>query len=138
MSRQFFTDNKNHIFRMATIVKRQQQSFQYLEEVRQHLARLPSIDPNTRTLIICGFPNVGKSSFINKVTVHQHIYILSLTKYAITLMYCRLPEPTWKYSRMPSQLNHYMWVTRTTDIFDGRRVSVAFRTSTNNILSNRN
>ncbi|KAF9016454.1 NOG1-domain-containing protein [Hymenopellis radicata] len=28
----------------------------------------PAIDPNTRTLLICGYPNVGKSSFINKVT----------------------------------------------------------------------
>jgi nucleolar GTP-binding protein len=54
--------------RMATIMKRQVQSLQYLEQVRQHLSRLPSIDPNTRTLIICGFPNVGKSSFINKIT----------------------------------------------------------------------
>lgn len=32
------------------------------------MSRLPSIDPNTRTLLICGFPNVGKSSFINKIT----------------------------------------------------------------------
>jgi len=54
--------------RMATIMKRQAQSLQYLEQVRQHLSRLPSIDPNTRTLLICGFPNVGKSSFINKIT----------------------------------------------------------------------
>nr|CAG4648538.1 EOG090X02QX [Polyphemus pediculus] len=54
--------------RMATIMKRQVQSLQYLEQVRQHLSRLPSIDPNTRTLIICGFPNVGKSSFVNKIT----------------------------------------------------------------------
>jgi nucleolar GTP-binding protein len=29
---------------------------------------LPSIDPNTRTLLIAGFPNVGKSSFVNKIT----------------------------------------------------------------------
>ena len=36
--------------------------------MRQHLARLPSIDPNTRTILVCGFPNVGKSSFMNKVT----------------------------------------------------------------------
>lgn len=54
--------------RMATVMKRQNQSLQYLEQVRQHLSRLPSIDPNTRTLLICGFPNVGKSSFINKIT----------------------------------------------------------------------
>ena len=39
---------------MVTIMKRQKQSLAYLEQVRQHLARLPSIDPNTRTLIICG------------------------------------------------------------------------------------
>jgi len=54
--------------RMATIMMRQRQSLEYLEQVRQHLSRLPSIDPNTRTLLICGFPNVGKSSFINKIT----------------------------------------------------------------------
>ncbi|KAH6564568.1 hypothetical protein BASA62_007793 [Batrachochytrium salamandrivorans] len=33
--------------RMATIMKRQKDSLQYLEQVRQHLSRLPSIDPNT-------------------------------------------------------------------------------------------
>ena len=54
--------------RMCTIMKRQNRSLQYLEQVRQHLARLPSIDPNTRTILVCGFPNVGKSSFMNKVT----------------------------------------------------------------------
>jgi hypothetical protein len=32
------------------------------------LSRLPSIDPNTRTLLVTGFPNVGKSSFVNKIT----------------------------------------------------------------------
>jgi nucleolar GTP-binding protein len=54
--------------RMCTLMSKQRTSLAYLEEVRQHLARLPSIDPNTRTLILTGFPNVGKSSFINKVT----------------------------------------------------------------------
>ncbi|ORZ38388.1 P-loop containing nucleoside triphosphate hydrolase protein [Catenaria anguillulae PL171] len=54
--------------RMATIIKGQRDSLAYLEQVRQHLARLPSIDPNTRTLLVCGYPNVGKSSFMNKLT----------------------------------------------------------------------
>jgi GTPase Era involved in 16S rRNA processing len=53
---------------MATIMRRQKDPLAYLEQVRQHIARLPAIDPNTRTLLICGYPNVGKSSFINKVT----------------------------------------------------------------------
>ncbi|XP_051556262.1 GTP-binding protein 4-like [Myxocyprinus asiaticus] len=53
--------------RMCTILKKQKQSIEYLEQVRQHLSRLPTIDPNTRTLL-CGYSNVGKSSFINKVT----------------------------------------------------------------------
>ncbi|KAL7270972.1 Nucleolar GTP-binding protein 1 [Rhizina undulata] len=54
--------------RMATITKRLKGSLEYLEQVRQHLGRLPSIDPNTRTLLICGYPNVGKSSFLKSVT----------------------------------------------------------------------
>jgi len=53
---------------MATIMKRQKDPLAYLEQVRQHISRLPAIDPNTRTLLVCGYPNVGKSSFMNKVT----------------------------------------------------------------------
>jgi nucleolar GTP-binding protein len=54
--------------RMATIVRKQGPALAFLEEVRQHMGRLPSIDPNARTLLVCGYPNVGKSSFLNKVT----------------------------------------------------------------------
>jgi len=54
--------------RMATIVKRLKDPLLYLDQVRQHLGRLPSIDPNTRTLLICGYPNVGKSSFLRSIT----------------------------------------------------------------------
>nr|CAX69473.1 Nucleolar G-protein 1 [Schistosoma japonicum] len=54
--------------RMCTVIKRQADNLKFLEDTRQHMSRLPSIDPDTRTLILCGFPNVGKSSFINKIT----------------------------------------------------------------------
>ena len=50
---------------MCTIMKKQGPSLAYLEQVRQHMSRLPSIDPNTRTLLVTGYPNVGKSSFMN-------------------------------------------------------------------------
>ncbi|CAH0015537.1 unnamed protein product [Clonostachys rhizophaga] len=54
--------------RMATLIKRLKDPLLYLDQVRQHLGRLPSIDPNTRTLLICGYPNVGKSSFLRSIT----------------------------------------------------------------------
>jgi nucleolar GTP-binding protein len=54
--------------RMVKVLSKNGPSLAYLEQVRQHLARLPSIDPNTRTLLLCGYPNVGKSSFMNKIT----------------------------------------------------------------------
>lgn len=53
---------------MATITRRLKDPLVYLEQVRQHLGRLPSIDPNTRTLLICGYPNVGKSSFLRSIS----------------------------------------------------------------------
>lgn len=49
-------------------MKKQTPSLGYLEQVRQHMSRLPAIDPNTRTLLVCGYPNVGKSSFMNRKT----------------------------------------------------------------------
>ncbi len=80
---------------MATIVKRQAQSLQYLEQVRQHLSRLPSIDPNTRTLLVCGYPNVGKSSFLNKITRAD----VEVQPYAFTTKSLYVGHTDYKYLR---------------------------------------
>lgn len=76
-------------------MKRQNPNLLYLEEVRQHLSRLPSIDPNTRTLLICGFPNVGKSSFINKVTRAD----VEVQPYAFTTKSLFVGHTDYKYLR---------------------------------------
>jgi len=60
--------NRAALGRMCTVIKKLKASLGYLEEVRKHLSRLPALDPNTRTLLLTGYPNVGKSSFMNKVT----------------------------------------------------------------------
>nr|XP_034492217.1 nucleolar GTP-binding protein 1-like [Marmota flaviventris] len=83
--------------RMCTIIKRQRQSLEYLEQVRQHLnlSRLPAIDPNTRTLLLFGYPNVGKSSFINKVTRAD----VDVQPYAFTTKSLFVGHMDYKYLR---------------------------------------
>lgn len=80
---------------MATIMKRQGANLSYLEQVRQHLSRLPSIDPYTRTIIVCGFPNVGKSSFINKITRAD----VEVQPYAFTTKSLFVGHTDYKYLR---------------------------------------
>lgn len=93
--------------RMATIMRRQKDPLAYLEQVRQHISRLPAIDPNTRTLIICGYPNVGKSSFVNKITRAD----VDVQPYAFTTKSLFVGHMDYKYLRWqvidtPGVLDH--------------------------------
>lgn len=81
--------------RMCTVLKKQTSTLAYLEQVRQHLARLPSIDPNTRTLLLTGYPNVGKSSFINKITRAD----VEVQPYAFTTKSLFVGHMDYKYVR---------------------------------------
>lgn len=81
--------------RMCTLMKKQGPSLAYLEQVRQHMSRLPSIDPNTRTLLVCGYPNVGKSSFMNKVTRAD----VEVQPYAFTTKSLYVGHMDYKYLR---------------------------------------
>lgn len=81
--------------RMCTLMKKQKSSLEYLEEVRKHLSRLPAIDPNTRTLLVTGFPNVGKSSFMNKVTRAD----VEVQPYAFTTKALYVGHMDYKYLR---------------------------------------
>ncbi|KMT03071.1 hypothetical protein BVRB_8g196300 [Beta vulgaris subsp. vulgaris] len=81
--------------RMCTVIKRIGPSLAYLEQVRQHMSRLPSIDPNTRTILICGYPNVGKSSFMNKITRAD----VEVQPYAFTTKSLFVGHTDYKYLR---------------------------------------
>lgn len=81
--------------RMATITKKLKDPLVYLEQVRQHLGRLPSIDPNTRTLLICGYPNVGKSSFLRCITKAD----VEVQPYAFTTKSLYVGHFDYKYLR---------------------------------------
>jgi nucleolar GTP-binding protein len=81
--------------RMCTLMKKQGPSLAYLEQVRQHMSRLPSIDPQTRTILVCGYPNVGKSSFVNKITRAD----VDVQPYAFTTKSLFVGHTDYKYLR---------------------------------------
>lgn len=93
--------------RMVTIMKKQAPNLVYLEQVRQHLSRLPTIDPYTRTIILCGFPNVGKSSFLNKITradVEVHSY--AFTTKSLYVGHTDYKYLRWQVIDTPGVLDH--------------------------------
>jgi len=93
--------------RMSTIILKQNSSLAYLEQVRQHLARLPSIEPNARTLIICGYPNVGKSSFVNKVTrANVDVQPYAFTTKSLFIGHTDYQYLNWQVIDTPGILDH--------------------------------
>jgi nucleolar GTP-binding protein len=53
---------------MADIIEEVDDDLAALAEARQELRVLPEIDPDQPTIVVAGYPNVGKSSFVNRVT----------------------------------------------------------------------
>jgi len=93
--------------RMCTVLKRQKASLAYLEEVRNHMSRLPSLDPNTRTLLMCGLPNVGKSSFMNKITrASVDVQPYAFTTKSLFVGHCDYRYLRWQVIDTPGILDH--------------------------------
>jgi len=93
--------------RMVTIIRKLGPSLSFLDEVRKHLARMPSIDPTSRTLLITGFPNVGKSSFINQIT-HANVEVqpYPFTTQSLYIGHTDYDYMTWQVIDSPGILDH--------------------------------
>ncbi len=59
---------KQAFARVADVVDEVSEDMQALTEARETLRKLPDIRPDEPTIVIAGYPNVGKSSFVNTVT----------------------------------------------------------------------
>ncbi len=54
--------------RMSSVIKSIEKDLLFLNDARNRLRKMPTIDPGLPTILIAGYPNVGKSSFLVKVT----------------------------------------------------------------------
>lgn len=59
---------KQGFARLASIVEEVEDDLDRIGEARNDLRTLPDIDPSAPTVVVAGYPNVGKSSFVNTIT----------------------------------------------------------------------
>ncbi|WP_276255379.1 NOG1 family protein [Halomontanus rarus] len=59
---------KQAFARLADIVEQVDEDLLRINEARNDLRDLPEIHPDEPTIVVAGYPNVGKSSFVNDVT----------------------------------------------------------------------
>ncbi|WP_254766585.1 NOG1 family protein [Salinilacihabitans rarus] len=59
---------KQAFARLADVVEQVDDDLRAINEARNDLRDLPDIDPEAPTIVVAGYPNVGKSSFVNAVT----------------------------------------------------------------------
>jgi len=59
---------KSAFGRYSSVMRSIEKDLLFLNEARNLLRKMPTIDPAVPTILIAGYPNVGKSSFIVRVT----------------------------------------------------------------------
>ncbi len=59
---------KQGFARMADVVREVEDDLELLGTARDALAQLPDVRPDEPAIVVAGYPNVGKSSFVNAVT----------------------------------------------------------------------
>jgi nucleolar GTP-binding protein len=58
--------------RLADIVEEVEEDLLRVGDARDQLKTLPDIDPDEPAIVVAGYPNVGKSTFVNGVTNARH------------------------------------------------------------------
>ena len=60
---------KNSFYgRMSSYIKRIDDDLLFLQDAKNKFRKLPAVDPNVPTVVVAGFPNVGKSSLVAKMS----------------------------------------------------------------------
>lgn len=63
---------KQAFARLASVVEEVEDDLLMIGEARNQLRDLPDINPDEPAIVVAGYPNVGKSTFVNHVTNARH------------------------------------------------------------------
>jgi nucleolar GTP-binding protein len=61
--------------RISSIINKQNKNLEYLNNIRASLRQIPSIDYTIPTMVVAGYPNVGKSSIVKSISTNKKIEV---------------------------------------------------------------
>jgi len=61
--------------RISSILKKQNNNLEYLNEIRGKLRTIPSLDYSSPCIVVAGYPNVGKSSVVKQASTNKKIEV---------------------------------------------------------------
>jgi len=61
--------------RISSIINKQKPNLEYLNKIRGRLREIPSIDDTLHCIVVAGYPNVGKSSFVKQISTNKRIEV---------------------------------------------------------------
>ncbi|NIA04070.1 MAG: GTP-binding protein [Nitrospiraceae bacterium] len=82
--------------RVSSLLKKNRNAFESLEKIRRNLKKIPVIDEGLYTVAITGFPNVGKSTLLKKLTNSN----VEIKDYAFTTKQLMIGKITLNYQEI--------------------------------------
>ncbi len=61
--------------RISSIINKQKNNLEYLNEIRGRLREIPSINYTMPCIVVAGYPNVGKSSIVKNISTNKRIEV---------------------------------------------------------------
>ena len=59
--------------RISSIIRKQKKNLEYLNNIRGSLREIPALDYTMPTIVVAGYPNVGKSSIVKSISTNKKI-----------------------------------------------------------------
>ena len=102
-------DYRNEYYgRVCSLLKRRKEDFRFLEETRRVMKDFPSIKTSVPTVCIFGFPNVGKTTLLYKLTGSKpEISNYSFTTKTINISYIKEAHRKLQVVDTPGTLNRF-------------------------------
>ena len=86
---------KQAFARMADVMEQIEADLRYVGDARDALRDLPDVRPDEPAIVVAGYPNVGKSSFVNRVTRASN----EIAEYPFTTRGVALGHVEWDHLR---------------------------------------